>query len=111
VKGRPLRGLIGGLLLGIFVDVDLVFGGVVKLESVVLTILPIALLVVGLLLGLWAPVGRSKISVPTMARSGSLPSVPSNVTTTSSATPPNPAPPAPGAPTSDPTAGEDTPPI
>ena len=43
MTGRPIRGLIGGFLLGIFVDVDLVFGGVVKLESVVLTILPIAL--------------------------------------------------------------------
>ena len=59
MKGRPVRGLIGGFLLGIFLDIDLVFGGVVKLNSVVLTILPIALLVVGLLLGLWAPIGRS----------------------------------------------------
>ena len=111
MKGRPVRGLIGGLLLGIFVDVDLVFGGAVKLESVVLTILPIALLVVGLLLGLWAPIGRSNTNVPTMARSGSLPSVPSNVTTTSAETPPGAAPPAPAAPAAEPTAGEDTPPI
>lgn len=59
MKGRPVRGLIGGFLLGIFLDIDLAFGGVVKLNSVVLTILPIALLVVGLLLGLWAPIGRS----------------------------------------------------
>jgi hypothetical protein len=59
MKGRPVRGLIGGFLLGIFLDIDLVFGGVVKLNSVVLTILPIALLVVGLLLGLWAPLGRT----------------------------------------------------
>lgn len=98
MKGRPVRGLIGGLLLGIFLDIDLVFGGVIKLESVVLTILPIALAVVGLLLGLWAPLGRSRITTPTMARSGSLPSVPSNVTTTP--IPPTSAPP-----------GEDTPPI
>ena len=62
MKGRPVRGLIGGFLLGIFVDIDLVFGGVVKLNSVVLTILPIALLVVGLLLGLWAPVGAARRS-------------------------------------------------
>ncbi len=64
MKGRPVRGLIGGFLLGIFLDIDLVFGGVVKLNSVVLTILPIALLVVGLLLGLWAPLGRSSPDRP-----------------------------------------------
>jgi hypothetical protein len=99
MTGRPVRGFIGGLLLGLLVDIDLVFGGVVKLESVVLTILPIALAVVGLLLGLWAPLGRSRITTPTMARSGSLPNVPSNVTTT-------PIPPTSAAP-----AGEDPPPI
>jgi hypothetical protein len=59
-RGRPVRGVIGGLLLGIFLDIDLAFGGVVKLNSVVLTILPIALLVLGLALGLWAPIGRSR---------------------------------------------------
>ena len=98
MTGRPVRGFIGGLLLGLLVDIDLVFGGVVKLESVLLTILPIVLAVVGLLLGLWAPLGRSKITTPTMARSETLPSVPSNVTTT-------PIPP------TTPPAGKDPPPI
>jgi len=59
-RGRPLRGLFGGFLLGICVDLDLIFGGVVKLDSTLLTILPVALLVLGLLLGLWAPLGRSR---------------------------------------------------
>jgi hypothetical protein len=99
MTGRPVRGFIGGLLLGLLLDIDLVFGGVVKLESVLLTILPVALAVVGVLLGLWAPLGRSKITTPTMARSETLPNVPSNVTTT-------PIPPA-----TTPPAGEDTPPI
>ena len=58
-RGRPVRGLIGGLLLGIFLDFDLALAGTVKLDSVVLTILPPALLVVGLLLGIWAPLGRT----------------------------------------------------
>ena len=58
MKGRPVRGLIGGLLLGIFLDIDLVFSGAVKLESVLLTVIPLVLMVVGLLLGLWAPLGR-----------------------------------------------------
>jgi hypothetical protein len=99
MRGRPLRGFFGGLFLGIFVDVDLVFGGVVKLSSVLLTILPIALLVIGLLLGIWSPVGRSRL--PTMAMtSGSIPpAAPPTVTTIpassspSSATPPGPVPP------------------
>jgi len=59
MKGRPVRGLIGGLILGILLDIDLGLSGIVKLSSVVLTILPPALLVVGFLLGLWAPIGRS----------------------------------------------------
>ena len=102
MKGRPVRGLIGGLLLGIFVDIDLAFGGVVKLSSVVLTIVPIALLVVGLLLGLWAPIGRSE-TVHAIPASGPAPPT---VTTVRTSTPPEPPPPAPAAPPT-----EDTPPI
>ena len=100
MRGRPVRGFFGGLFLGIFVDVDLVFGGVVKLSSALLTILPIALLVIGLLLGIWSPVGRSRL--PTMAlASGSIPpAAPPTVTTVPAssppriATPPGPVPPA-----------------
>jgi hypothetical protein len=102
MTGRPIRGLIGGFLLGIFVDVDLVFGGVVKLESVVLTILPIALLVVGFVLGLWAPFGRSEV-VRAIPPSGPAPPT---VTTVRSSPPPDAQPPAPAPPPA-----EDTPPI
>ena len=59
-RGRPIRGLFGGLFLGICIDLDLVFGGTVKLESSLLTILPAALMVVFFVLGLWAPVGRRR---------------------------------------------------
>ena len=102
MKGRPVRGLIGGLLLGIFVDIDLALSGVVKVESVVLTIVPIALLVVGLVLGLWAPIGRSE-TVHAIPASGPAPPT---VTTVRTSTPPEPPPPAPAAPPT-----EDTPPI
>jgi hypothetical protein len=64
MTGRPVRGFIGGFLLGIFLDIDLVFLGIVNLSSVLLTILPLVLLVIGLLLGLWAPVGRNPQRVP-----------------------------------------------
>ena len=59
-RGRPIRGIFGGLFLGICIDLDLVFGGTVKLESSLLTILPAALMVVFFVLGLWAPVGRRR---------------------------------------------------
>jgi hypothetical protein len=57
-RGRPIRGFFGGLFLGICLDLDLVLGGAVKLESSLLTILPAALIVIFFLLGLWAPIGR-----------------------------------------------------
>lgn len=108
MKGRPIRGLIGGFILGIFVDIDLVFGGVVKLESVVLTILPIALLVIGLGLGLWAPVGRWRLQ----KREPLPPSVPEKF---ADAATPAEAPPMPEEPTPPPPPPpafpEDTPPI
>lgn len=59
-RGRPIRGLFGGFLLGICIDLDLIFGGVVRLDSPLLTILPAVLTVVGFGLGLWAPIGRTR---------------------------------------------------
>jgi hypothetical protein len=57
-RGRPIRGFFGGLLLGICIDLDLFFAGIVKLQSPVLTILPLVLCIVFLGLGIWAPIGR-----------------------------------------------------
>ena len=57
-RGRPIRGLFGGLFLGICIDLDLVFGGAVRLESSLLTIMPVVLMVIFFALGLWAPIGR-----------------------------------------------------
>ena len=59
-RGRPIRGFFGGLLLGICIDLDLVLGGVVKLESSLLTILPAVLMAIFFALGLWAPIGRRR---------------------------------------------------
>jgi hypothetical protein len=58
-RGRPVRGFFAGLLLGIFLSLDLALMGAVKLDSAVLTILPVALAVLGLILGWWAPLGRA----------------------------------------------------
>jgi hypothetical protein len=69
MRGRPIRGLFGGLILGILLSIDLVFSGIVKLSSTLVTLLPLVLLVIGLLLGLWAPVGRNpkRVSPPNFA--------------------------------------------
>jgi hypothetical protein len=60
-RGRPIRGIFAGLFLGICLDLVLVFSGAVKLDAAILTILPIALTVLGFLLGLWAPIGRGSV--------------------------------------------------
>lgn len=59
-RGRPWLGLISGFLLGVALAVDLLVFGVVPLHSVVLTILPVAGLLVGLGIGLTAPFGGGR---------------------------------------------------
>ena len=61
--GRPVLGAINGFFLGLFVALDLLFFGVVRLDSVVITILPIAGIVVGIVLGFWGPLGRSRVGL------------------------------------------------
>ena len=94
--------MIGGLILGILLDLDLALSGVVKFSSVVLTILPPALLVIGLLLGLWAPIGRS--TTPT------TPPLPLEPATVPASPPPEPIGPEAAA-AEPPPNTEDTPPI
>jgi hypothetical protein len=69
--GRPVRGFFAGLLLGICLSLDLALTGAVKLDSAVLTILPVALAVVGVLLGWWSPIGRK--TKPVAAGAAPLP--------------------------------------
>ena len=64
-RGRPIRGLFGGLFLGVCIDLDLVFGGVVKLQSALLSWLPVVLVIVGFALGIWAPIGRRHLPAAT----------------------------------------------
>ena len=86
-RGRPVRGFFAGLLLGLFLSLDLALMGAVKLESAVLTILPAALAVLGLILGWWAPLGRPA-KPPPASTAPTAPAVP------------NPPPPPPAAPPS-----------
>jgi hypothetical protein len=59
-RGRPVLGAVNGFFLGLFLALDLLFFGVVRLDSVLITILPIAGIVVGIVLGFWGPLGRSR---------------------------------------------------
>ena len=59
-KGRPVRGPLMGLLLGVFLGIDLLLFKVVATYSLVLAILPAALFVLGVALGIWGPLGRRR---------------------------------------------------
>lgn len=52
LRGRPILGAVAGLFLGLFGALDLVFAKVLSSGSVLLLVLPVALLVVGLVVGL-----------------------------------------------------------
>ncbi len=55
--GKPVIGVIGGLLLGVFLVADLMLWKVSYPTTVLVIALPVGGLVVGLLLGLWGPIG------------------------------------------------------
>jgi len=57
--GKPVVGVIGGLLLGLFLVVDLMLWKVSYPTTALLFGLPIAGIVVGLGLGIWGPIRRS----------------------------------------------------
>lgn len=61
-RGRPILGAICGLLLGLFLGIDLFLFGIVPLDSVVITLLVVLGLVAGIVLGLRAPLNRSRSS-------------------------------------------------
>jgi hypothetical protein len=59
-RGRPVMGAIFGFLLFLFVALDLLFFGVIPLNSALLVVLPIVGIVVGLVWAYFAPLsGRS----------------------------------------------------
>jgi hypothetical protein len=57
--GHPAVGVMAGLVLGVFALVDLMLWKVAYPTTLLLIALPVAGIVVGLLLGLWGPVGSS----------------------------------------------------
>ncbi|MCU1427205.1 MAG: hypothetical protein JWL83_1205 [Actinomycetia bacterium] len=59
-RGRPVLAAICGFFSGLFVGLDLVFFGAIQLDNIAVTILPIVGLIAGVLLALWAPLGRAR---------------------------------------------------
>lgn len=64
MKGRPVIGAIGGLLLGLFVAIDLQQFAVRPMDSFSLFGLPVIGLVIGLAFAAWAPFGKKKKAPP-----------------------------------------------
>jgi hypothetical protein len=62
-KGHPVLGGFAGFFLFLFVAIDLMLFGVLALNSPLLTILPIAGAIVGVLLGHFAPLGPKEAPV------------------------------------------------
>jgi hypothetical protein len=54
-RGRPVLGAVNGLFLGLFLSADLLFFGVIRLDSAVITVLVAAGIVSGIVLGWWGP--------------------------------------------------------
>ena len=59
-RGRPILGAIAGLFLGAFVAADLALFGVRPLDEIAVYGFPVAGLLLGLLIALWAPLGRGR---------------------------------------------------
>ena len=58
-RGRPVLGGISGLFFGLFVALDLFMFEVYASDSPLILALPVLGLIVGVALGLWAPLGRA----------------------------------------------------
>ncbi len=57
-RGHPVRGAVFGLLFGLFVMLDLLLIGTIKLDSVMVYVVPVLGLLLGTGLGAWAPIRR-----------------------------------------------------
>lgn len=64
MRGHPILGFFAGLLFGACLAITLVLAGVLKLNSIVVSVLPVAGVVYGLLLASWAPFGRGRAEGP-----------------------------------------------
>lgn len=58
-RGRPVLAAISGLFLGLFIALDLLFFGIIPLNSVMITILPGLGLVLFPVLAIAAPIGKT----------------------------------------------------
>ena len=63
-RGRPILAAISGFLLGLFVALDLLLFNVIPLGSVVITILPLAGLVIVPAIAIFAPIGKHQDAKP-----------------------------------------------
>ncbi len=57
-RGRPVVGAIAGFFFGLFAAIALVGAGILPLNSVLVTLLPVLMLVLGIVWGVWAPLVR-----------------------------------------------------
>jgi hypothetical protein len=65
-KGRPVMGAIFGFLFFLFIALDLLFFGVIALNSALITILPLVGIVLGLVWAMLGPLsGRGGTPTPT----------------------------------------------
>ena len=59
-----ILGAFAGFFLGLFVGLDLFLFGILPLNSIVLTILPVVGLVLGIVIGRATPIGRGSPKTP-----------------------------------------------
>ena len=59
-RGRPVLAAVCGFFSGLFGALDLVFFGAIRLDNLAVTILPIVGLIAGIVLAMWAPLGRQQ---------------------------------------------------
>jgi hypothetical protein len=62
MKGRPVRGGVCGLLFGLSLTLFLLTTGVLPLDSILIIVLPVVILLAGVVLGIAAPLKRSRLS-------------------------------------------------
>lgn len=59
-RGRPILGAVTGFFTGLFLGLTLLAFGVIPLDSILLTLLPVIGLVVVFAVAMWAPIGGKR---------------------------------------------------
>ena len=75
-NGRPVMGAIFGFLFFFFIALDLLFFGVIALNSALITILPLVGIVLGLVWAMLGPLSGRGAQVPPSEPYGAPPSEP-----------------------------------